>query len=265
MKGILKTLGSTAVAIWRGVSTAVGALFMLAGAAGKYMAQFFSIASGTWKPSLDAGADEQAPRFEGLSQDTELEELMDKMYGRRQEFRPEDAFEIEAQAVSMFSRLSPERRAAVIDRFDAEVKNWLEPLQSRELFKLSQSSIADIKGHLSGERSIPFVMPLERKKTVVQLDEERKNRDAKQARMDRKQTKAARVEARRTGQAIGVEAAPGQVIDIEPKVDLNERRLQAIENVKKRMEERRVGSGPAAAYRMPAQMQARFAGGGFGR
>lgn len=265
MKGILGALKSTAAAIWKGVSSAVGAPFMLACAAGKYMAQFFSIAPGNWKPSRDASEDELAPRFEGVGQDTELEELMDKMYGRRQEFRPQDALEIEAQAVSMFSRLAPERRAAVIDKFDPEVKNWLAPLQSRELFKLSQSSIEDIKGHLSGERTIPFVMPLERKKTVVQLDEERKIREAKEARMDRKLTKAARVEARRNGQAVGVEAARSQVIDLQPKVDLNERRLQAIENVKKRMEERKVGSGPAAAYKMPAQIQMWFASGGFGR
>lgn len=273
MKGILGALRSTASFVGSCVGAAgnfaarvVGAPFVLMGMAGKYAAQFISIAAGNWKPSLDAREEDDAPRFEGLPQDMELEDFMEKVYGKiRSGWMPEQAQEVEAAAVMKYAQATPEVRKGMINRFEPELKNWLEPMQVRELVKLSQSTPEQIKLHLSGQKSIPNVMPIMREKRIIDLvgtPEDPAVKAAKGLREERKAEKAARLEARKNGQAAGIEAAPGQVIDIKPELDANAKRMQAIENVKRRMAERMPSnSGPAAAYRPSTQMQMRFAGG----
>lgn len=271
MKALMGALRSTTSFVGSCIGAAgnfaarvVGAPLVLMGMAGRYAAQLISIAAGSSKPALDAGEDD-APRFEGLPQDMELEDFMEKVYGNIRKWTPQQAQEVEAAAVMRYAHATPQVRKDMINRFDPELKNWLEPMQVRELVKLSKSTPEQVTLHLSGQKSIPNVMPIVREKRIIDLvgtPEDPAVKHAKALREERQATKVARVEARKTGQAAGIAAAPGEVIDIMPELDGNARRMQAVERVKQRMADRMPSaSGPAAAYRPSAQMQMRFAGG----
>jgi len=266
-------LGGCVGAAWNFSSRVVGAPFMLMGAAGRYMAQFMSIASGNWKPGLDASAEEEAPRFEGLSQDMELEDFVEKVYRKITKYNPEQQAEIEAMAVMKYAREAmqtpPSERNALLAGFEPKVRDWLRPMEARELMKLANSPREAVVGHLSGERSIKNVMPIVREKRISDLagtDKAPEVVAAKARRAEYKATKAARVEAKKSGQAVA-EAAPGQAMSVEGAV-IDTPASRVASSVKARMDARRGKAGPDVSvlpsndFRPSMQFQQRYAGGG---